>query len=74
MITGITLFVEVTVSLKIKVETNRPIRLIDNLRRLRHNINYYGYQPKMLEVEDAIDFAKCCFNKLASEVIREIEK
>ena len=26
--------------LKTKVSTSRPINLIDNLRRLRHNINY----------------------------------
>src|SRR3989338_3534660 len=28
--------------LKLKVNTQRPIYLIDNLRKLRHNINYYG--------------------------------
>src|SRR3989338_5082819 len=33
--------------INLKVQTKRPINLIDNLRRLRHNINYYGYKPNL---------------------------
>ena len=60
--------------LKLKVDTPRPIYLIDNLRKLRHNINYYGYSPKIIEVEDTISLAKSCFEPLLEAVLKEIEK
>ena len=60
--------------LKMKVDTARPIYLIDNLRRLRHNINYYGYSPKLVEVQDVISLAKSCYNPLLEAVLKEIKK
>ena len=45
----------------IPVVTQRPIRIIDTLRKLRHNINYYGYIPNKTEAEDAVSIAKSCF-------------
>jgi len=57
--------------LKLKVNTTRPINIIDNLRKLRHNINYYGYSPKLLEIEDAVSLAKSCFNPLLRAVTKE---
>ena len=59
---------------KIKVETERPIRLIDTLRKLRHNINYYGYIPTKKEAEDAVSIAKACFNPLLKEIKKELEQ
>ena len=50
--------------LKLKVDTSRPINLIENLRSLRHNINYYGYAPKIIETEDVASLAKSCFEPL----------
>src|SRR3989344_2994334 len=47
--------------LKLSVDTSRPINIINNLRILRHNINYYGYKPKPEEVMDVISIAKSCF-------------
>ena len=44
--------------LDLKIDTSRSLNLIDNLRRLRHNINYYGYKPSRLEAEDALSIAK----------------
>lgn len=46
------------------VNTSRPLRIIDNLRKLRHGINYYGYKPKKEEADEAIDFAKAVFGPL----------
>ena len=60
--------------LKMKVDTARPIYLIDNLRKLRHNINYYGYSPKLVEVEDVISLARACFEPLMAAVLKEIER
>ena len=60
--------------LNLQVSTSRPIYLIDNLRQLRHNINYYGYSPKLVEVEDVLSLAKSCFKPLLNEVISQINK
>ena len=53
---------------KLQVKTSRPIIIIDNLRRLRHNINYYGYKPSLGEVEDARSIAKTIFQALQKSV------
>ncbi|MEK6983009.1 MAG: hypothetical protein AABX33_00415 [Nanoarchaeota archaeon] len=58
--------------LKLKVNTQRPVYLIGNLRTLRHNINYYGYFPKPVEVEDVISLARSCFEPLLDAVLKEI--
>ena len=54
--------------MKVNVVTSRPINLVDNLRRLRHNINYYGYKPRLPEVEDTISIAKSIFQPLLKAV------
>ncbi|HLD05342.1 MAG TPA: hypothetical protein VJG90_06500 [Candidatus Nanoarchaeia archaeon] len=59
--------------LKLQVPTERPIRLIDNLRKLRHQINYRGYRPSLAEVDDAISLAKNCFQPLLKEVQKRIK-
>ena len=60
--------------MNIKVETSRSIKLVDHLRRMRHNINYYGYTPGKEEADDAISVAKACFEPLFNAVKNEIEK
>ena len=57
----------------IQVKTERPIRLVDMLRRIRHNINYYGYIPSKIEAEYAISLAKSCFFPLLDAIKREIQ-
>ena len=56
------------------IKTERPIGIIDSLRKLRHNINYYGYIPSKAEAEDAISIAKACFNPLLEFIKKEIAK
>ena len=58
----------------IQVKTERPLNLIDALRKLRHNINYYGYIPTKGEAEDAISIANACFNPLLKEIRKELER
>jgi len=58
--------------MKLKVATNRPINLVDNMRRLRHNINYYGYKPSLFEVEDSLSMAKDIFEPLHKEVLKKL--
>jgi len=57
---------------KIPVETIRPVKLIDSLRKLRHNINYYGYIPTKAEAEDAVSIAHACFYLLLKEIKRKL--
>lgn len=56
------------------LKTARPIKLIDSLRRMRHNINYYGFSPKKNDADDAVSFAKLCFNQVVNAVKKEIQK
>ena len=48
------------------------INVIDNLRRLRHNINYYGYKPKISETKDVIEIAHTFFRPLLNETRKKI--
>jgi hypothetical protein len=57
----------------LNIKTERPIKLVDNLRRMRHNINYYGYSPSKIEAEDAISLSKACFEPLFKEVSKIIK-
>lgn len=57
----------------LRIPTKRPIRLVDNLRRMRHNINYYGYTPKKIEADDAISLAKTCFEPLLKAAKKKVE-
>ena len=52
------------------VKTQRPLKLIDSLRKLRHTINYYGYIPTKAEAEDAVSIAHACFGSLLKEIRR----
>ncbi len=56
----------------IPVKTGRPLKLIDTLRRLRHNINYYGYIPSQAEAEDAVSIAHACFFPLLEAIKKEL--
>ena len=56
----------------VKAKTQRPIKVIDNLRRLRHNINYYGYIPSKEEAEDAISIANTCFYPILEQIKKEL--
>lgn len=57
--------------LKLEVDSERPLNLLDGLRRLRHTINYYGYRASAKEAEDTISIAKNCFYPVL-EKIKEI--
>jgi uncharacterized protein (UPF0332 family) len=58
--------------LALNVSIPRSINVLENLRILRHNINYYGYQPKVEEVKDVLSFAKECFDIISKEVLRQV--
>jgi len=60
--------------MKINVITLRPINLIENLRGLRHNINYYGYRPSLDEIKDVISVANSLFEPLYDAIKDKIMK
>ena len=45
----------------IQVKTDRPIKLINALRRIRHNINYYGYIHQRLKQKMRFQLLKPVF-------------
>ena len=59
---------------KLKVSTSRPINIIETLRLLRHNINYYGYKPNIEEVEYAVNFAKDSYKDVYNQIVKMIKK
>ncbi len=54
------------------VNAKRPIQILENLRTLRHNINYNGYKPTTAELEDALDISKELFDPLLKEIKKRI--
>ena len=58
---------------KMQIHTSRPVNLINNLRVLRHNVNYYGYTPTIIETQDTISIAKSCFKPLLKEINRIVK-
>ena len=60
--------------LNLKINTTKPLGVIANLRQLRHNINYYGYKPNMIEAKETVDIAKIFFEPIYNYIKDEIEK
>lgn len=56
----------------LQAKTKRPIQTIDNLRKIRHGINYYGYTPKKEEGDDAILLAKEIFKEILDKAKNKI--
>ncbi|MBR9704437.1 hypothetical protein GOV12_03440 [Candidatus Pacearchaeota archaeon] len=57
----------------LKIKTTRPLMFLDYLRKIRRNINYYGYLASKKEAEDVLDFAKSNFiiiEKIVLEIIK----
>lgn len=50
-------------------KSGRNLIILDTLRRLRHNINYYAYSAKQEEALEAIRIAKDNFNFLADKIL-----
>jgi len=60
--------------MKLDVKTERPMGVLDNLRILRHSINYYGYRAKLEEVREIISIAKTLFKPTYEAVLNNIGK
>lgn len=60
--------------LKMNISTSRPIYVLENLRKLRHNINYYGYKATTDEAKNSISIANSCFNPLFNEINKQVKE
>ena len=58
--------------IKLNVKTERPTGILDNIRTLRHNINYYGYRPKLEEVKEVVSITKSLFHPIYNAVLKEL--
>ncbi len=58
----------------LNVKTERPIRILNNLKKIRNNINYQGYIPLDEDVKEVISIAETCFEPLLKEVKKEVSK
>lgn len=56
------------------VKTTRPLMFLDYLRKMRRNINYYGYQASKKEAEDVLNFAKSNFDVIVKKVLEILRK
>jgi len=59
--------------INLKIETSRSLFILDNLRRLRHNINYYAYRANKEEAKNFISLAKSDFSNIFIKVKEIIE-
>ncbi len=59
---------------RLKIETARPLAYIENVKRVRHRINYDGYAAQVAEADDALDFAEKAFDACATAVEKEIDE
>jgi len=60
--------------ISLDIQTSRPLVILDNLRRIRHNINYYAYRSNKEEAQNFINLAKFDFNKVFIKIKDIIEK
>src|SRR3989338_5824539 len=52
----------------LKVNTKRPIMVLNSLKSLRNNINYRGYIPSIKDVQDVISIEEACFEPILKAV------
>jgi hypothetical protein len=60
--------------LRLNIQTNRPLRLIEELKRTRNNINYNGYQPSTQQATQAQEIANACFNACHQAIQKELQE
>jgi hypothetical protein len=58
--------------IKLPAKTKRPLQVLDNLRTLRHNINYKGYRPTEDDLRDALSILEACWDAVLAEVKKKV--
>jgi len=57
----------------LNINLPRPIIFLDQLRKIRRNINYYGYKSTKEEAKDILDFSKQSFDLIIEKALSLIE-
>lgn len=58
--------------MSLNVQTTRPLQVLDNLRQMRHNIIYRGFQPSSADVEDVLSIKAACWQPVLEVVKKRI--
>jgi len=58
--------------INLKITTSRPLQVLDNLRKIRNDINYNGYMPSMADLEDVISIKNSCWKPILEEIKKNI--
>ena len=59
---------EIQALIQLNPSTARPVQVLHNLRRLRHDINYRGYQPSENDLRDVLSIKESCWGPILNEV------
>lgn len=58
--------------ISLHLKTQRPLQVLDILRRLRHDINYRGYQPSQADLEDVLSIKNFFWKVILEEVKKRL--
>lgn len=58
----------------LKVNTKRPIRIIENLKGIRDNINYRGYEASVNDAKESVEIAKDLFSDICRAAEEKIQE
>ncbi|MBI3037285.1 hypothetical protein HYY73_06085 [Candidatus Woesearchaeota archaeon] len=58
---------------KLGIKTTRPLLLLDELKKMRHQINYNGYVPTENDVKYVIELKESFWADILCEVKKQIE-
>ncbi len=59
---------------KLNIKASRPLSLLHELRKIRHQINYEGYLPTIEEANYVVAIRESLWKPLLAEVKKQIEK
>lgn len=59
--------------IKLDIKTTRPLPLLKELKKIRHQINYNGYVPTENDVKYAIELKEAFWADILTEVKKQIE-
>ena len=59
--------------IKLDIKTTRPLILLKDLKKMRHQINYNGYVPTDNDVKYALELKKAFWDAVLGEVKKQIE-
>lgn len=59
--------------IKLNINTPRPLLLLNDLKRMRHQINYNGYVPTENEIKYVLEIKEAFWEQILAEVKMQIE-